>query len=64
MSFCRRFTRIVEASSKFGKKDEACSASGARFSEVPKLVGRISGDIIHSMSSRGRRLEAGNFAVI
>ena len=30
----------------------------------PKLFGRISGDIIHSVSSRGRRLEAGNFAVV
>ena len=33
---------------------------GARFSKVPKLLGRISGDI----SSKGRRLEARNFAVI
>ena len=37
---------------------------GACFSKVPKLFGRISGDIILSVSSKVRRLEARNFAVI
>ena len=37
---------------------------GARFSKVPKLFGRISGDIILFVSSKRRRLEARNFAVI
>ena len=37
---------------------------GACFSKVPKLFGRISGDIIPFVSSKRRRLEARNFAVI
>ena len=37
---------------------------GACFSKVPKLFGRISGDIILFESSKRRRLEARNFAVI
>ena len=37
---------------------------GARFSKVPKLFGRISGDIFLFVSSKQRRLEARNFAVI
>ena len=37
---------------------------GARFSKVSQLFGRISGGIIHFVSSTRRRLEAGNFAVI
>ena len=37
---------------------------GACFSKVPKLFGRISGDIILFVSSKLRRLEARNFAVI
>ena len=37
---------------------------GASFSKVPKLFGRISGDIILFVSSKRRRLEAQNFAVI
>ena len=36
---------------------------GARFSEVPKLFGRISGDIVFFVSSKRRRPEARNFAV-
>ena len=36
----------------------------ARFSKVPKLFGRISGDLILFVSSKWRRLEARNFAVI
>ena len=38
--------------------------SGARFSKVPKLFGPISGDRILFVSSKRRRLEARNFAVI
>ena len=38
--------------------------SGGRFSKVLKLFGRISGDIILFVSSKGRRLEARNFTVI
>ena len=37
---------------------------GAHFSRVPKLLERISGDIILFVSSKRRRLEARNFAVI
>ena len=39
-------------------------APGACFSKVPKLFVRISGDIILFVSSKQRRLEARNFAVI
>ena len=39
-------------------------APGVRFSKVPKLFGRISGDIILFGSSKRRRLKARNFAVI
>ena len=39
-------------------------APGARFSKVPNLFGRIPGDIILFVSSKRRRLEARNFAVI
>ena len=37
---------------------------GARLSKVPKLFGRISGDIILFVSSKRRCLKARNFAVI
>ena len=37
---------------------------GARFSKVPKLFGYISGDIILFVSSKRRRLEARNLAII
>ena len=37
---------------------------GAPFSKVPKLFGRISGDIILFVSLKRRRLGARNFAVI
>ena len=37
---------------------------GAYFSKVPKLFGRISGDMIRFVASKVRRLEARNFAVI
>ena len=39
-------------------------ASGVCFSKVPKLFGRISGNIILFVSSKRRRTEARNFAVI
>ena len=38
--------------------------SGARFSKVPKLFGRISGEIILFVSSKQRPLEAQDFKVI
>ena len=38
--------------------------SGARLSKVPKLFGCISGDLNLFVSSKSRRLEARNFAVI
>ena len=37
---------------------------GARFSKVPKLFGRISGYIIHFVSSKRKRFEARHFAFI
>ena len=37
---------------------------GARFSKVPRLFGRISGDIILFVSSKRRHLEARNVADI
>ena len=37
---------------------------GPRFSKVPKLVGRISVDIVLFVFSKRRRLRAPNFAVI
>ena len=40
------------------------SGSGACFSKVPKLFGRISGDTILFVSSKQRRLEERNFEVI
>ena len=42
---------------------EASAKPGTRFSKVPKLFGRVSGDIILFVSSKRRRLEAQNFAV-
>ena len=38
--------------------------TGTCFSKVSKLLGRTSGDIIPFVSSKRRRLEARNFAVI
>ena len=37
---------------------------GARFSKVPNVFGTISGDMILFVSSKQRRLEARNFALI
>ena len=42
---------------------EASAKPGTRFSKVPNLFGRVSGDIILFVSSKRRRLEAQNFAV-
>ena len=53
---------------KLAFSEEVCTNSqmipDARFSKVPKLFGRISGDIILFASSKRNRLEARNFAVI
>ena len=46
------------------KKNDKYTMPGACFSKVPKLFGRISGGIILFVSSKRRRLEARNFAVI
>ena len=40
------------------------SGTGACFSKVPKLFGRISGDISLFVSSKRKRIQARNFAVI
>ena len=40
------------------------NSPGARFSKVPKLFGRISGEIILFVSSKRRRIEARNFAAV
>ena len=39
------------------------SGSGACFSKIPKLFGRISGDTILFVSSKQRRLEERNFEI-
>ena len=48
----------LESFGTFEKRDP-----GARFSKVPELFGRISGDINPFVSSKLRRLEARNFVV-
>ena len=53
-----------EPSSHRCKASDLTTTPGACFSKVPKLFGRISGDIILFVSSKRRRLEARNFAVI
>ena len=55
--------RMAFRARKFFKTFEK-RAPGACFSKVPKLFGRISGAIILFVSSKRRRLEARNFAVI
>ena len=45
-------------------KSNTARISGVRFSKVPKLFGRILGDISLFVSSKQRHLEAQNFAVI
>ena len=64
-------TRLAIANQGEGKFEthfwlfiESIGGPGACFSKVPKLFGRISGDIILFVSSKRRRLEARNFAVI
>ena len=44
--------------------DGAIHRYGTRFSKVPTLFGRISGDIVVSVSSKPRCLKARNFALI
>ena len=51
---------IVVLLFELGSVEEAC----ARFSKVPHIFGRISGDIYLFVSSKRRRLEARNFAII
>ena len=51
-------------STKLGLALRLLRALRACFSKVPKLFGRISGDIILFVSLKRRRLEARNFAVI
>ena len=55
---------ITESELQTPSYPNVCICSGACFSKVPKLFGRISGDIILFVSSKRRRLEARNFAVI
>ena len=52
-----------EPRGNWGRKS-AHTETGARFSKVPKLFGCSSSDIILFVSSKQRRLEARNFAVI
>ena len=66
--------KAKRASKKIGRRkvkkesrspwDSSLNRPGACFSKGPKLFGRISGDIILYVSSKRRRLEARNFAVI
>ena len=56
--------RPLSTTSDKTKFSRLISRSGACFSKVPKLFGRISGDIILFVSSKRRRIEARNFAVI
>ena len=63
--FCH-FGRYVAKFRPSIAKTAEISVTGpvACFSKVPKLFGRFSGDIILFASSKRRRLEARNFAVI
>ena len=58
----RRESRVLRVSRV--REYSRTQSSGACFSKVPKLFGSISGDIILFVSSKRRRLEARNFAVI
>ena len=55
---------LLESPENFSESPENFSAPGVCFSKVSKLFGRISGAIILFVSSKRRRLEARNFAVI
>ena len=56
---------VVRRTDNWCTKNAASSGRpGACFSKVPKLFGRILGDIILFVSSKRRRLEARNFPVI
>ena len=62
---CEDMKRIVAPEigpKSFGSFEK--QATGTRSSKFPKLSGRISGDIFLFVSSKRRRLEARNFAVI
>ena len=63
MSFCRDLGTFVKRN-KTQLRDYMTTGPGACFSKVPKLFGRISGDIILFVSSKRRCLKARNFAVI
>ena len=56
------FSELIFTLARLGLKWYSCP--GACFSKVPKLFGRISGGLILFVSSKWRRLEARNFAVI
>ena len=69
--FCTRFRQLLSLlheSESVEEMDPQPSTfhktPGTCFSKVPKLFGRISGDIILFVSSKRRRLEARNFAII
>ena len=63
---CQRFAKklFYPASTLFFFFLSRSGGPGARFSKVPKPFGRISGDLTLFVSSKWRRLEARNFAVI
>ena len=56
--------RINNTEVRIFEKEGDFKSPGACFSKVPKLFGRISGDIILFVSSKRRGLEARNFAFI
>ena len=60
----RQRGRVVRASDLKSGDPQFKFRSGACFSKIPKLFGRVSGDIILFVSSKRRRLEARNFAAI
>jgi len=60
MTFARIKKRKYRATSSF----HVYWRPGTHFSKVPKLFGRILGDIILFVSSKRRRLEAQNFEAI
>ena len=61
-TFVLKIQRELCHPKSFGSSEKR--TPGACFSKVPKLFGRISGDIILFVSSKRRRLEARNLAVI
>ena len=63
MMFFFRYWKLVSYDTLSGVLYTWNSCIGARVSKVPKLFGRISGDIILFVFSKRRRLEARNFSV-